>query len=68
MIFFKNVKADLHALKETYKLSFAMAFCTNRGFHALLFYRMASGFYKNKIPLIPLLLTRFIQVLVCDRH
>lgn len=36
---------------------------TSRGFHALLFYRVSNITYKKKIPVIPMVLTRIIQIL-----
>ncbi len=58
----KNIKADLRALKEQYDVSFLMSILSNRGFHSLLFYRMAHWFYRLKVPLMPLILTRIIQI------
>jgi serine O-acetyltransferase len=37
------------------------AVLTNRGFHAILLYRLARAFWKAHIPLLPLILTRFAQ-------
>lgn len=36
---------------------------SNRGFHALFIYRISNFLWKKKIQLIPLLLTRIIQIL-----
>lgn len=36
---------------------------SNRGFHALLIYRISNYLWRKKVPLIPLLLTRIIQIL-----
>jgi len=38
-------------------------FLTNRGFHALLFYRIANKLSRIKVPLLPLILTRIIQII-----
>ncbi|RXZ83383.1 serine acetyltransferase [Paenibacillaceae bacterium] len=54
-----ELRQDLRAAKGS-ALSTILA---NRGFHALLFYRISRMLWKRKIPLIPLVLTRFIQVL-----
>jgi len=58
----KNIKNDLLALKHKYNISFSYAIMANRGFHALLFYRIANFLYKKKIPLLPLIFTRIIQI------
>lgn len=36
---------------------------TNRGFHALLSYGFANWFWKRNVPLLPLAITRIIQIL-----
>lgn len=59
----KNIKLDLQILKDKYQLSYPMAIVSNRGFHSLLFYRMANALYKKRIPILPLILTRLIQIL-----
>jgi serine O-acetyltransferase len=63
MKFLKEVNADLNAAKKFNLSKKVIIFLFNRGFHALLFYRMANGLSKLKIPIFPLVLTRFIQVL-----
>ena len=40
-----------------------LAALSNRGFHALLTYRIAHRLWKYKIPLLPQILTRIIQIL-----
>lgn len=59
----KDIKKDLFALKSKYGVSYMMAILSNRGFHSLLFYRISHLFWKFKIPIIPLILTRFIQII-----
>jgi len=60
---FYNIIYDLKALKKKYKVSYLKAFISNRGFHSLLFYRISNCLYKLRIPIIPLILTRFIQII-----
>jgi serine O-acetyltransferase len=59
---FKAIKEDLRFLKDRFSVSYPAAILTNRGFHALLFYRISNSLYKKRIPLIPLVLTRITQV------
>lgn len=40
-----------------------LALLSNRGFHALAFYRVAHELHRRKIPLVPLVLSRIIQIL-----
>lgn len=58
----KNIKLDLRYLKEKFGVGVLTAFISNRGFHALLFYRLANACYRHRIPLIPLILSRIIQI------
>ncbi|MCW3805817.1 serine O-acetyltransferase [Plebeiibacterium marinum] len=58
----KEINEDLTILKEKYKVSKLFSFFTNRGIHALIFYRVANKLFEFKIPLLPLLLTRIIQI------
>jgi serine O-acetyltransferase len=55
----KNVRKDIAAANGHW----LKVVLTNRGFHALLFYRISNWMYRRKIPIIPLILTRIIQVL-----
>jgi serine O-acetyltransferase len=59
----KNINEDLHAAKKFSLSKKTKIFFSNRGFHALLFYRISNFFFKLKVPLLPLLLTRTIQIL-----
>ncbi|MHC0448122.1 serine O-acetyltransferase [Flavobacterium sp. 3-218] len=59
----KDIKADLYALSNKFSLSKVAIILSNRGFHALLIYRISHFLYKYKIPLFPLILTRLIQIL-----
>lgn len=56
---FKDIMLDIKATKGNPIL----VFISNRGFHALLIYRISHFLWKKKIPLIPLLFTRIIQIL-----
>jgi len=58
----KDIYKDLKILKQEYGVSYLMALISNRGIHSLLFYRLAHFLYKYKIPLLPLILTRIIQI------
>jgi len=62
MKLFKNINADLNAANQFSLANKVGIFFSNRGFHALLFYRIAHTLYKWKIPLLPLILTRIIQI------
>ena len=59
----KNTIKDLQILKQKYGVSYGMPLLSNRGIHSLLFYRIANFLYRYKIPLLPLILTRIIQIL-----
>jgi serine O-acetyltransferase len=58
-----NIRGDLKFLKKKYGVSFGMSILSNRGFHALFFYRMSNFLWKNNIPIIPLILSRLIHVI-----
>jgi serine O-acetyltransferase len=60
---FKDFHLDLIALKEKYNLSKLFSLISNRGIHALFFYRLAHALYLLKIPVLPLILTRIIQII-----
>src|ERR1700709_1066145 len=62
MKLFKKVSEDINAAKKFYRANKVIVFF-NRGFHALLFYRIANKFFKWKVPILPLVFTRTIQVL-----
>lgn len=55
-----EIKRDLSAVADSNNIK---VFFTNRGFHALLFYRISNKLWKLKVPLIPLIFTRIIQIL-----
>lgn len=57
---FKDIRLDMSAVGDNNKFK---VFLTNRGFHALLFYRISNKLWKMKIPLLPLILTRIIQII-----
>jgi serine O-acetyltransferase len=59
----KDTKSDLMRLKTEYGVNPVLGFLTNRGYHALLVYRIAHFLDNYKIPLLPLILTRLIQIL-----
>jgi serine O-acetyltransferase len=63
MKLFKSINEDIEAAKQ-FSLSNKFAiFFFNRGFHALLHYRIANKLYKWKVPVLPLILTRLIQII-----
>lgn len=55
----KEIKKDLKAV-QTGKF---MAILANRGFHALLVYRISRFLWERKVPVISLILTRIVQIL-----
>lgn len=59
----KKSYQDLKILKQKYNISYIMSILSNRGFHALLFYRISHFLYKIKVPILPLLFTRIIQII-----
>jgi serine O-acetyltransferase len=63
MKLFKNINEDLNAAKRFSLAGKGTIFFLNRGFHALFYHRIANLFYRYKIPLIPAILTRIIQIL-----
>lgn len=54
-----DVQADLKAVPSNPLL----AAISNRGFHALLVYRISHWMHAHSIPLIPLILTRLVQII-----
>ena len=58
----KEFLEDLRFLKERCGNSYIMALLSNRGIHCLLFYRLSHFLYMYRIPLLPLILTRIIQI------
>lgn len=58
----KAIRADLLELKVKYGVSYFAALLSNRGIHALIFYRISNCLYLNRIPFFPLLFTRIIQI------
>jgi serine O-acetyltransferase len=63
MKLFKNINEDLNAAQRFSLLSKSTIFFLNRGFHALFYYRIANLLYKSKIPVLPAILTRIIQII-----
>lgn len=59
----KGIVQDLKILKQKYGVSYIMALLSNRGIHSLLFYRLSNFFYRYKVPVLPLILTRIIQII-----
>lgn len=62
MSLLKNIRKDLKAAKYFFNTGTVSIFF-NRGFRALLFYRIAHRFYQLKVPLLPLIFSRIIQIL-----
>lgn len=58
-----DIRADLRFLCATYHVSPSMALVSSRGFHALAVYRISHTLHRLKVPIVPLILTRLIQVL-----
>lgn len=59
----KDSREDLKRLKSVYEMNPLLAILANRGFHALFVYRLCNRLYRWRIPLVPLILTRIIQIL-----
>ncbi|WP_206706332.1 serine O-acetyltransferase EpsC [Anoxybacillus flavithermus] len=55
----RDILDDLYAV-ESNKFK---AFLSNRGFHALLIYRISNLLYRWHIPLLPMILTRIVQII-----
>ncbi len=60
---FKNISSDLKILKSEHGMNPVMAILANRGFHALFIYRLCHFLNSIKMPLIPLILTRIVQII-----
>ncbi|MEN0052427.1 MAG: DapH/DapD/GlmU-related protein [Mucilaginibacter sp.] len=58
----KDIKLDLYRLRTEFGAGNVMALLANRGVHALINYRISHYLYTKKIPLLPLLLTRVVQI------
>lgn len=58
-----TVKQDLQFLRDRFGVNPVVAFFTNRGFHALFCYRISHKLYKFRIPLVPLIITRLVQII-----
>lgn len=59
----RDTSRDIRALKLQYQMNPFLAVFANRGFHALFVYRLCNWLSSMHIPLLPLLLTRIIQIL-----
>jgi len=59
----KDIKLDLFRLRTEFEVGNMMALLANRGIHALICYRISHFLFSKRIPLLPLILTRFIQIL-----
>lgn len=60
MIWIKNT---LTRYSEKNKSSKIKVCITSRGFHSCIIYRVSNILYKKNIPIVPMLLTRIIQIL-----
>lgn len=56
---FSAIRMDIACVE----VSWVQCVLSNRGFHALLVYRLSNWLYKRRIPLVPMILTRIIQIL-----
>lgn len=59
----RNTSHDIRELKVQYQMNPFLAVFSNRGFHALFVYRLCNWLNSIHIPLVPLVLTRIVQVL-----
>ena len=55
----REVKEDMKMVRENW----VKVILSNRGFHALLAYRVSHLLWKAKVPMLPLIITRIIQIL-----
>src|ERR1700710_787520 len=62
MKLFKNIALDINAAKSFSRANKVVIFFFNRGFHALLNYRIANLLYQLRVPVLPMILTRIIQI------
>jgi serine O-acetyltransferase len=63
MRFFKNVNEDINAASRFGLTNKLVIFFFNRGFHALLIYRISNKLHRWHIPVFPLIFTRIIQIM-----
>lgn len=59
----KDIKFDLFRLRTEFEVGNFMALLANRGIHALVNYRLAHFLFTKRVPFLPLVLTRIIQIL-----
>lgn len=59
----KSAWCDIKELRIQYEMNPVLAIVANRGFHALFIYRLSNWLYRIKIPLLPLILTRIVQII-----
>jgi len=59
----KDIKLDLFRLRTEFGVSNLMALLANRGIHALINYRLSHYLFIKGIPILPLILTRIIQII-----
>lgn len=59
----QEIRADLAFITRRFKKSPARTIAASRGFHALVCYRLAHLLWEKRVPLLPLLLTRLINIL-----
>lgn len=57
------IKKTLNRYSEILKSNKIKVILTSRGFHAIAVYRFSNYLYTKKIPLIPMALTRLIQII-----
>lgn len=57
------IKNTLKRYSEVNRISKMKVIISSRGFHAICIYRLSNILYNKKIPILPMVLTRVIQVL-----
>jgi serine O-acetyltransferase len=62
MKLFKNIALDINAAKKFSRANTLVIFFFNRGFHALLNYRIANLLFQLRVPVLPMILTRIVQI------
>lgn len=63
MKLYKQIIEDIKAANRFSLANKLVIFFFNRGFHALLMYRLSNLLYRWKIPLFPMIFTRLIQII-----
>ncbi len=63
MKLYREITDDIKAANRFSLANKLVIFFFNRGFHALFMYRISNLLYRWRIPLLPMIFTRFIQII-----